>query len=70
MHYVIFLGIFGLPFVAGVGMIAARVLDAFAPEEPPKPGRVPQDDLQATESHVSELVDTFFAPPIEQKSKK
>jgi hypothetical protein len=70
MHYVIFLGIFGLPFVAGVGMIAARVLDAFAQEETPLPDRIPLDDLQARESHVSDLVNTFFAPPFEQNPKK
>ena len=30
MHYVIFLGIFGLPFVAAVGMVITKVLGAFA----------------------------------------
>ena len=70
MHYVIFLGIFGMPFVAGVCMLAARVLDAFAPEEPPLSGRIPQDDLQGMESHLNDLVDTFFAAPLEQNPKK
>ncbi len=70
MHYVIFLGIFGLPFVAGVGMIAAKVLDAFSPEDPPLPGRIPKDDPQDTESHVSDLVDAFFAARPEQNPRK
>jgi len=70
MHYVIFLGIFGLPFVAGVGMLAAGMLDAFAPEEPPLPSSIPKDDLQGMESHLSDLVDTFFASPLEQNPRK
>ena len=70
MHYALFLGIFGLPVVAGVGMVLARVLNVFAPEEPRGPGCIPKDDLQGTDSHVSDLVDAFFAAPLDQYPKK
>lgn len=66
MHYVIFLGIFGLPFVAAVGMVVTKVLTTFAPQEPPAPRGIPKDDLQGSDSHVSDLVDAFFAAPLEQ----
>lgn len=65
MHYVLLLGILGLPDVAGVGMLVARVLDIFAPDELPMTGCIPKDDLHGTESHMSELVDTFFTAPVE-----
>ncbi len=70
MHYVLFLGIFGLPVVAAVGMVVARVLNAFAPEEPQGPGCTPEDDLHGTESHMGALVDRFFATPREQNPKQ
>lgn len=70
MHYILFVGIFGLPVVAGVGMLVARVLDTFAPEKSPVPGCLPQDDLDDTESHVRDLVETFFTTPVEQTPKR
>jgi hypothetical protein len=70
MHYVLFVGIFGLPVVAGVGILVARVLDAFASEEPPGPDCIPESDPHDTESHVSDLVDTFFTAPVLQNPKQ
>jgi hypothetical protein len=70
MHYVLFVGIFGLPVVAGVGILVARVLDTFATAKLPVPGRIPTSDLYDPESHVSELVDTFFTAPLEQNPKQ
>ena len=70
MHYALFLGIFGLPVVAGVGMVLARALNVFAPEETRVPGCVPKDDFQGTDSHVSDLVDAFFDLPLEQNPKQ
>jgi hypothetical protein len=70
MHYVPFLGIFGLPVVAGVSMLVARALTAFTPAEPRGPGCLPKDDFQGTESHVSDLVNAFFAVSLEQNPKQ
>ena len=70
MHYTLFLGIFGLPVVAAVGMVVARVLNVFAPAEPRVPGCVPKDDLQCMEAHVRDLVDAFFAAPLEQNLRQ
>jgi hypothetical protein len=66
MHYIFFLGIFGMPVVLGVGMLVAKVWDAFAPEDWPARGNLPADELHDMESHVNALVDTFFSPPVDQ----
>jgi hypothetical protein len=70
MHYILFLGIFGLPVVAGVGMLVARVWDTFAPEDAVLSGRIPEDDLYGTGSHASDLADAFFADPVDQNPKQ
>jgi hypothetical protein len=70
MHYALFLGIFGLPVVAGVAMVIARAFSAFAPEDPRGPGGRSPDDLHGTESHVNDLVETFFAAPVVRNSKQ
>jgi hypothetical protein len=66
MHYVIFGGIFALPFVVCAGMLVARVLDTFAPDEPPKSGRIGKRGLHESDSRESDLADTFFNTPAEQ----
>lgn len=66
MQYVLFVGIFGLPILVCVGMLAVKVMDRFAPDQSPAPGRPgtsPLDDVGARES---ELADTFFSAPVEQ----
>jgi hypothetical protein len=68
MQYVLFVGIFGLPILVCVGMLATRVLDRFAPDDPPAPerfGAIPPDDPGSRER---ELADTFFSAPVEQAS--
>ncbi len=70
MHYIFFLGIFGMPVVIGVGMLVAKVWDAFTPEDSPVRGSLPADELHDTESHVNALVDTFFSAPVEQNPKQ
>ena len=66
MHFVLFLGIFGLPVVACVGMLIARALDSFLPEAPPARGRTVADRADETESRVNDLVDRFISAPVEQ----
>jgi len=69
MHYVLFVGIFGLPVVVCVGMLVARVLDTFASDDPPEPGRIGNSRLGEIESRVSDLADTFITAPVEQNPK-
>jgi len=66
MHYVLFAGIFGLPVVACVGMLVARVLDTFGPDEPPKSGPTGKSDLCEIESCENDLADTFFNAPVKE----
>jgi hypothetical protein len=66
MHYVLFVGIFGLPVVACVGMLVTRVLDTFASETPPEPDPIGAGGVDEMESRVTALVDTFAAAPVEQ----
>jgi hypothetical protein len=66
MQYILFVGIFGLPIVACVGILAARVLDAFAPDEPPAPGLLSTNHFHEIGSRENELADTFFSAPVEQ----
>lgn len=68
MHYVLFVGIFGLPVVVGVGMLAATVLDRFAPEEPPASGIRDTSHLPDAGSRERELADSFFAAAVETES--
>ena len=60
MHYVLFAGIFGLPVVACVGMLVAKVLDTFGPEEAPKAGPIGKSHPCEMESCGTDLADTFF----------
>jgi hypothetical protein len=63
MHYVLFVGIFGLPVVVCAGMLVARVLDTFAADEPPEPDRIGNSRLGEIESRVSDLADTSNTAP-------
>ena len=69
MHYVLFVGIFGLPIVVGVGMLVSRVLDTFASDDPPASDRIGNSRPREIESHVSDLADAFFTAPAEQNPK-
>jgi hypothetical protein len=70
MHYVLFAGIFGLPVVACVGMLVARVLDTFASDEAPTPGPIGKSHLCEIESCVSDLADTFGPVSAEQNPRR
>jgi hypothetical protein len=66
MHYVLFVGIFGLPVLACVGMLVTRVLDTFAPETPLEPDRVVTSGVDEMESGRTDLADTFITAPVEE----
>lgn len=66
MQYVLFLGIFGLPIAVCVGLLATRILDAFASDELPARGPLDASQLDETESRERELVETFFSSPAGQ----
>ncbi|OGB94432.1 MAG: hypothetical protein A2Z31_10525 [candidate division NC10 bacterium RBG_16_65_8] len=66
MQYILFVGIFGLPILVCVGMLAARILDGCAPDEVPEPGVLGNSRLPEIGSRESDLADTFFTAPVEQ----
>ena len=70
MQYVLFVGIFALPILVCVGMLAVRVLDRFAPDRPPDPRLMGDSHLHAIGSRESDLVDTFFTAPVEQTPRR
>jgi len=70
MHYILFVGIFGLPVVVCAGMLVARVLDTFAPDRSPEPDRIGNSPLPEIDFRVSDLADTFITAPVEQNSKQ
>ena len=69
MHYVIVAGIFGLPFVVCVGLLVAKVLDTFGPEETPVSRRLDTSHVHGSESRVNDLVDAFLTAPVEPHPK-
>ncbi len=70
MHYILFVGIFGIPIVACVGMLATKFMDTFTPERTPEPDHLDKSRLQAIESRVNDLVDTFVTTPVEPSPKQ
>jgi hypothetical protein len=70
MHYVLFVGIFGLPAVVCAGMLVARVLDTFAPDRPPESDCIGDSPRPEIDFRVSDLADTVITAPVEQNPKQ
>ena len=67
MQYVLFGGIFGLPIVVCLSIFIMKVLDTFHREEAPAKGRIHDGRLHEFDSRESELVESFFHPPVEKR---
>jgi hypothetical protein len=70
MQYVLFGGIFCLPIVVCLGLLATRTLATFRREEAPAKGRIGDGRLHECDSRESELVESFFRTPVEQTPKQ
>ena len=65
MQYVLFGGVFCLPVVVCLGLLATRILDRFRPEEVPANRRTGEGRLEDFNSRESELAESFFHSPVE-----